>query len=145
MLLIHQIAPRPAYLRVKVGRHLQRIGAVPIKHSVYAMPAGDEAQEDLQWVLREVAKGGGHASVVEARFVGGLSSEQVVGLFQAAQAREVGATFPKGGVPPANRRAEVAGQVARLRQRLGQIEAIDFLERPDARWRKASWLDWRYA
>ena len=140
MLLIHQIPPRPAYLRVKVGRHLQRIGAVPIKNSVYALPASDEAQEDFQWVLREVAKGGGDASVVEARFVDGLSGEQVVGLFQtareadyreiAAQAREVGATFPRRGVPPDNRRAEVAGQVARLRQRLGQIEAIDFFGAP---------------
>src|SRR6266536_2997132 len=68
MLLIHQIPPRPAYLRVKVGRHLQRIGAVAIKNSVYALPRNDETQEDFQWVLREVVKGGGDASIVEARF-----------------------------------------------------------------------------
>src|SRR6266498_3380883 len=73
MLLIHQIPPIPAYLRVKVGRHLHRIGAVAIKNSVYALPRSDETQEDFQWVLREIVKGGGDASLVEARFIEGLS------------------------------------------------------------------------
>ena len=136
MLLIHQIPPKPAYLRVKVGRHLQRIGAVAIKNSVYVLPASDESQEDFQWVLREVKKGGGDASVVEARFVDGLGDDQVVGLFHAAreaeyrevcsQARQVAAVLPRRGPPPDSRRVEAAGQVARLRHRLGEIVANDF-------------------
>ena len=43
LLLIHQIPPVPGYLRVKVGRRLRRVGAVAIKNSVYALPAGDQA------------------------------------------------------------------------------------------------------
>ena len=50
MLLIHQIPPRPNYFRVKIWRRLQRLGAVGIKNSVYALPAGEQAQEDLNWV-----------------------------------------------------------------------------------------------
>src|SRR6266540_2282413 len=123
MLLIHQIPPTPAYLRVKVGRHLHRIGAVAIKNSVYALPRNDETQEDFQWVLREIVKGGGDASLVEARFIEGLSDEQVIGLFQAA-------AFPKRGSIPENRRAELAGQVARLRQRTTELAAIDFFGAP---------------
>jgi hypothetical protein len=140
LLLIHQIPPRPAYLRMKVGRHLQRVGAVAIKNSVYALPAGDEAQEDLQWILREVVKGGGDASIVEARFVDGLSDRQVVALFLTAreadyrelgrQTRAIAGGFPKRGRPPDTRRAEAAGQVARLRKRLGEIVAIDFFGAP---------------
>ena len=140
MLLIHQIPPKPAYLRVKIGRHLQRIGAVPIKNSVYALPRNDETQEDFQWVLREVVKGGGDASIVEARFIDGLSDEQVLALFQSAreedyrelakQAREVAASLPKRGPPPENRRIEVANQIARLRQRLSELSAIDFFGAP---------------
>ncbi len=139
MLLIHQIPQNPAYLRVKIGRHLQRIGAVAIKNSVYALPRDEETQEDFQWVLREVVKGGGEASIIEARFVEGLGDAEVVALFQAAresdyrelasQARELGSSLPKRG-PPENRRAEAVGQVARLRQRLGEIEAIDFFGAP---------------
>src|SRR5512143_2569890 len=140
MLLIHQIPPRPAYLRVKIGRHLQRIGAVAIKNSVYALPRNDETQEDFQWVLREVVKGGGDASIVEGRFIDGLSDDQVVALFQTAreadyrelaeQAREVAASLPKRGPPPENRRIEVANQIARLRRRLSELEAIDFFGAP---------------
>src|SRR5512137_717313 len=140
LLLIHQIPPRPAYLRVKTGRQLQRIGAVAIKNSVYALPAGDETQEDLQWVLREIVKGGGDASIVEARFVDGLSAGQVVALFQVAreadyrelagEARAAAAALPRRGPPPDNRRAEVVGQVGRLRRRLGEIAAIDFFGAP---------------
>jgi hypothetical protein len=140
MLLIHQIPPRPAYLRVKVGRHLQRIGAVAIKNSVYALPRNDETQEDFQWVLREVVKGGGDASIVDARFVDGLSDEQVIAMFQSAreedyreltgQAREVAASLPKRGPPPENRRIEVANHIARLRQRLSELDAIDFFGAP---------------
>ncbi len=140
MLLIHQIPPRPPYLRVKIGRHLQRIGAVAIKNSVYALPHNEETQEDFQWVLREVVKGGGDASIVEARFIDGLSDDQVLALFQAAreedyralasQAREVAASFPKRGPPPENHRIEVANQIARLRQRLSELGAIDFFGAP---------------
>ena len=140
MLLIHQIPPTPAYLRVKIGRHLHRIGAVAIKNSVYVLPRNDETQEDFQWVLREIAKGGGDASLVEARFIEGLSDEQVVGLFHAAreadyreladQARSVAAALPKRGPAPENRRAEVAGQIARLRQRLTELAGTDFFGAP---------------
>src|SRR5512145_35960 len=52
MVLVHQIPPAPAYLRVKIGRHLARIGAVAIKNSVYVLPLDDETQEDFQWILR---------------------------------------------------------------------------------------------
>jgi hypothetical protein len=140
MLLIHQIPPKPAYLRVKIGRHLQRIGAVAIKNSVYALPRSDEAQEDFQWILREIVAGGGDASLVEARFVDGLSDEQVGALFQsareadhralAAQARAVAASLPRRGPPPERRRLEVASQIARLRHRLTELSEIDFFGAP---------------
>jgi hypothetical protein len=140
MLLIHQIPPTPAYLRVKIGRHLGRIGAVAIKNSVYALPRNDETQEDFQWVLREIVKGGGDGSIVEARFIDGLSDAQIASLFQAAreadyrdlaeQARGVSAGFPRRGAPAPGRRTELAGQVARLRQRLTELAAIDFFGAP---------------
>ncbi len=140
MLLIHQIPPAPAYLRVKIGRQLHRIGAVAIKNSVYALPHDEETQEDFQWVLREIVKGGGDASIVEARFVEGLSDVQVVGLFQTAreadyrdlvqQARAAAAALPARGKVPDSRRAEHAGQIARLRQRVAELAAIDFFGAP---------------
>jgi hypothetical protein len=107
---------------------------------VYALPRNDETHEDFQWVLREIVKGGGDASLVEARFIEGLSDEQVTGLFQsqreadyrelASQARAVAAAFPKRGPPAEGRRADVAKQLGRLRQRETEVAAIDFFGAP---------------
>ena len=54
LMLIHQIPPKPNYLRVKIGRRLPRLGAVAIKNSVYVLPRSDQSQEDFQWVVREI-------------------------------------------------------------------------------------------
>src|SRR5947207_11124221 len=85
LLLIHQIPSKPNYFRVKIWRHLQRLGAVGIRDSVYVLPSSEQAHEDLNWVVREIVEGGGDASLVEARLVEGLSDEQVTELFRKAR------------------------------------------------------------
>src|SRR3972149_5157785 len=104
LLLIHQLPPKPAYLRVKIWRRLQGVGAGAIKNAVYALPSGDQTQEDFQWLLKEIVEGGGDGSICEARFVEGLSDAGVRGLFDAARdadydaiAGEAGAPAPAGG------------------------------------------------
>jgi len=134
LLLIHQIPRTPGYLRVKVWRRLQRLGALQIKNSVYALPAGDQALEDLVWVVREIERGGGEASICEAAFVHGLSDEQVETAFRAARdadyraiaadARRIGPERGQKGVAiPA-----LADEVERLRRRLAETTAIDFFK-----------------
>ena len=56
----------PAYLRVKIGRHLQRLGAVAIKNSVYALPRTSETQSSwcrtAEWKSeRTMARQFGHS------------------------------------------------------------------------------------
>jgi hypothetical protein len=108
LLLIHQLPAKPAYLRVKVWRRLQGVGAVAVRNAVYALPATAEAQEDLEWLLREIEQGGGEAIVCEARLVEGLTDQEVRALFHRArdedyqelaeEVRAVAATL--GGDPP---------------------------------------------
>src|SRR5438445_13281071 len=88
LLLIHQIPPKPDYLRVKMGRRLQRVGAVAIKNSVYALPAGPEAYEDFQWIVREIDEAGGDAFVSEASLTDGLTDEAVRARFDSARNEE---------------------------------------------------------
>src|SRR5437762_7871505 len=136
LLLIHQIPPKPNYFRVKVWRRLQRLGAVGIKNSVYALPATEQAHEDLNWVLREIVEGGGDASLVEARFVEGLSDEQVKEMFRAArdaeyqeianEARELARKLPRKTDLSDQRRAELGGHFARLQQRGADAAAVHF-------------------
>ena len=73
LLLIHQLPSKPAYFRVKIWRRLQGIGAVAVKSTVYALPANAETQEDFEWLLKEIAEGGGEAMLCEARLIDGLS------------------------------------------------------------------------
>jgi hypothetical protein len=106
LLLIHQIPPKPDYLRVKIWRRLQRVGAVAIKNSVYVMPRNDQSLEDFQWTVREITEGGGGAWICEAGFVEGISNDQVEALFRAArdadyaaiseEAKELARKFPVG-------------------------------------------------
>ncbi|MCA1827238.1 MAG: chromate resistance protein [Myxococcales bacterium] len=127
-LLIHQIPPKPGYLRIKIGRHLQRLGAVAIKNSVYALPASEDAREDLNWVLREIVEGGGDGSIVEASFVEGLSDERVRDLFRAARdaeyqeiAEEARSMRKRGRANDDDRQ-----KLARLQKRMGEVVALDF-------------------
>ena len=136
LLLIHQIPPKPNYFRVKIWRRLQRLGAVGIKNSVYALPSNEQAQEDLNWVLREIVEGGGDASLVEARLIEGLNDEQVKEMFRAARdtdymavasdTRELAKRLPRKGEIAEARRGELEGALARLQKRVSEIAAIDF-------------------
>ena len=72
LVLIHHLPPKPDYLRVKVRRKLQRIGAVALKNSVYVLPATDEALEDFQWLRREITAEGGEAMLLNSDFLEGV-------------------------------------------------------------------------
>ena len=72
LVLIHQLPPKPDYLRVKVRRKLQRIGAVALKNSVYVLPSTEEALEDFQWLRREITAEGGEAMLLDSDFLEGV-------------------------------------------------------------------------
>jgi len=88
LLLIHQLPAKPDYLRVKVWRRLQRIGAVAMKNAVWALPRSDVALEDFHWLLKEIAADGGEAMLCEASFVAGLTEAQEALLERLDPTRE---------------------------------------------------------
>ncbi len=144
LLLIHQIPPKPDYLRVKVGRRLQGVGAVAIKNTVYALPAGPESYEDFQWIMREIVEGGGDAFVSESLLGDGLTDEAVRARFDAARNEEyreiladAKALLKAVRLPAAKgrrgtkaksgtRRPALEHELAKLRRRYESASAIDF-------------------
>ncbi len=140
LLLIHQVPNSPAYLRVKMWRRLQKIGAVAVKNAVYVLPRTDQSSEDFHWVAREILEAGGDASVCEATFIEGITTNELIELFRAArdsdyrelmeeikEAREELRTAEKAGEAWAS---GMVGRVSRLRQRLTEIQTIDFFSAP---------------
>lgn len=136
LLLIHQLPPKPNYLRVKVARHMQRIGAVAIKNTVYVLPATDSSLEDFQWALREIRDGGGEANLFEARVIEGLSDGEVQQLFNTARDEDYAsvAAEAKELLKAASRKKRDAAQIGtdlqRLRKRTSEIGASDFFGAP---------------
>ena len=131
LLFLHSLPPKPDYLRVKVWRRLQALGAVAVKNSAYVLPGNERTREDFQWLQKEIEGLGGEASICTARFVDGLSDQQLRGLFNTArnadyaqlteELRElrVSATAPEN-------EDDCRTRARKLRKRFDQIVALDF-------------------
>ncbi|HET9957135.1 MAG TPA: chromate resistance protein ChrB domain-containing protein [Polyangiaceae bacterium] len=138
LLLIHQLPKEPAYLRVKIGRRLSRIGALALKNSVYVLPKTESASEDFQWVRVEILEGGGDATVLEARFVEGLTDEAVEGQFREAKDVEYAELLREARALPIepvgkrkralseDERAALLADITRLEQRVEELATTDF-------------------
>jgi hypothetical protein len=122
LLLITQLPTKPDYLRVKLRRRVQRIGAVGLRSSVYVLPAGDEAREDLAWLRREILSDGGEAMICESRLLEGMSDDQVEQLFRADRASRYRTITEEAGQDGADH--------GRLRRRLEEVVAMDYYDAP---------------
>ena len=88
LLLIHQLPPKPDYLRVKVRRRLQKIGAAALKNSIYVLRNDDDAVEDFTWLMREIVGDGGTAMLCQAAFIEGITDEEVEAMLASHESRE---------------------------------------------------------
>jgi hypothetical protein len=139
LLLIHHLPAEPAYLRVKVRRRLERIGAMLLKNSVYVLPFGEDTQEDFEWLRREIERDGGECTLSRATFMDEDTDARLIAAFRQAReddyrsfaqsARELlagdrGERGDRNGsvMPEADR--------SRMRRRLEEVRAIDFFQAP---------------
>lgn len=123
--LLHQLPAKPPYLRVRIWRRLQAIGAVPLKNAVHVLPPSPEAEAALRALLREIEESGGEATLIEARLIAGQSDQDMRRLFDAARDADY------GEIAQAARRLIDTGpasgaEIARLRKRLDDVGRIDF-------------------
>lgn len=136
LLMIFQLPAKPAYLRVKVWRRLQSLGAVAVKNAAYALPATAEAQEDFSWLAKEIREADGEALICETRMVDGMTDAELRAVFDRArdadygtlaqEARQIAAEInesDRSGEAPSG---DAKSRLTRLRSRLDQVVAIDF-------------------
>ena len=133
LILTHRIPPRPLYLRAKMRQRLADVGAVAVKNSVYLLPYGGEALEDLQWIAQEIVTGGGEAHLFAGDFVDGVASDGAVAQFREARNADYDAVAADAhaamkAARSAAAAAELAAAHTRLMRRLEEIRQIDFFE-----------------
>ncbi|MGC6330773.1 chromate resistance protein ChrB domain-containing protein [Rhizorhabdus sp. FW153] len=125
LVLLHQLPTRPPYLRVKVWRRLQAIGAVAIKTAAHILPRSEANEAALRSLIDDIVAGGGEAVLIDGRLIGGQTDAEASALFDAARdadyddivatARRLIETGPASG-----------GEINRLRKRLDETVALDF-------------------
>ena len=133
LILVHRIPSRPLYLRAKMRQRLADIGAVAVKNSVYLLPHGAEALEDLQWIAQEIETGGGDAHLFEGDFVDGVATDTAVAQFREARNADYDALAADAhaAVKAARSAAalpDLASSHVRLARRLEEIRRIDFFD-----------------
>jgi hypothetical protein len=146
LLLITAVPSKPDYLRVKLRRRVQRLGAVGLKGAVYALPDNPDAMEGFQWLRREILADGGEATVCVAHLVDGMSDADVIALFNQDRAAEYrdfvaacgeleGRWSAAGAGSDQTAGSSLVAERERLRRRLEEILGRDFFtatEREDA-------------
>jgi hypothetical protein len=126
LVLIHHLPPKPDYLRVKVRRKLQRIGAVALKNSVYVLPSIDEALEDFQWLRREITAEGGEAMLLDSDFIEGVPNGVLEQMARDERDREY-----RELLDAVNSLATASdADIARLRRQLAEIVRRDHFGAP---------------
>lgn len=123
--LLHQLPTKPPYLRVKIWRRLQAIGAVPLKNAAHVLPRTEANEATFRALLNEITANDGEAILLDARLLAGQSDGDVRGLFDAARdadydeiaqtARRLLDTGPPSGV-----------DIAKLQKRFAEVSALDF-------------------
>ena len=128
LLLTHQLPPAPGYFRVRVRRRLASIGSVPVKNSVYALPANDATREDFEWLVREIVEDGGEATLCEAVFIDGQTDERLRAAFGADRS----AAYASIVADAERARAEpgAGGELRGLIRRLEDARSRDFFGAP---------------
>jgi hypothetical protein len=123
--LLHQLPTKPPYLRVKIWRRLQAIGAVPLKNAVHVLPRSEANEATLLELLNEIVGSGGEAILLDAQLLAGQNDGDVRALFDAARdadydeiaqtARRLLDTGPASGA-----------DITRLQKRFAEVSALDF-------------------
>lgn len=141
LVLMHQLPPQPDYFRVKIWRRLRAIGAAAIKNSVYVLPNTPESREDFEWLFREIADGGGDATLCEANFLAGMTNEEVEMLVADARYSDRSSQADRErarGIPAVTRKPRRATWVTRRNVHVDRIASAWLIRRfidPKARFK----------
>jgi hypothetical protein len=127
-----QLPTHPTAARVRTWRQLQRLGALPVRNSGYALPLADAAREDFEWLRADIVAAGGEAMLFVASTVDTAADDELRAAFRAArdadfeQVRKAAAPLGRARRGARAPRREIRALV----DRLAHLDSIDFFSAP---------------
>jgi hypothetical protein len=132
LLLMFQLPTRPTAARVRTWRQLQRLGALPVKNSGYALPHSTTAREDFEWLRADIVAAGGDAMLFVASAVDDRADAQLREAFRSARDADF-LELQKAASKLARRPRRQRGpnrEAQALASRLAHLDSIDFFSAP---------------
>jgi len=132
LMLMHQMPAKPAYQRVKLWRQLHAIGAIGLRNSVYVLPSQPDTRDAFERILREIDRCGGDGVLCHSELVAGMRDDQLRALFNTSRDKDYDllARDMRKLLQTIKRKKKVTPDTApamvKLRQRLADIERLDF-------------------
>ena len=135
LLLLVRLPASHSAERVAIWRKLKKSGAIQIQTSTYILPDEPTRYETFQWLTQHIRDAGGDATLVRVREIEGLSNERLIGLFNAARAKEYALVreMLRPLIASAGRRSNLGGKLDRIRKQFREIRGTDFFDSPKAK------------
>src|SRR5512142_2007158 len=90
LLIFYSVPSQPVSNRMKIWRKLAKAGAVQLKGSVYILPASEEHEEFLQWLIGEVKSMGGDGAFIRTPEIKTMPDNDIIRLFTTQVGEEYG-------------------------------------------------------
>lgn len=81
LLVFYSVPSQPVSNRMMIWRKLSKAGAVQLKGAVYILPATEEHDEFLQWLISEVKSMGGDGAFVRSAEIRSMDEADIRALF----------------------------------------------------------------
>jgi len=88
LLIFYSVPSHPVSNRMMIWRKLAKVGAVQLKGAVYILPATEEHEEFLQWLIGEVKSMGGDGAFVRSAEIRTMTDADIRRLFSTQADKE---------------------------------------------------------
>ena len=134
LLLLYGLPTHRSSDRVNLWRKLKKFGALALKTSAYVLPDQPSHYERFQWLATQIRDAGGDATLIRVTAIEGLSTDQIIALFNDARARDYEELSQSLRVylrrHRGKRRRDGDDALEKLEQRLQEIRGIDYFDCP---------------
>jgi hypothetical protein len=114
-------------IKGRLRRRVQRIGAIPVRSSVFALPNREDTVEDLMWLRTELLADGAEAFICGASPIAGLTDEELEQRFRSSRDDDYAEIIEEVRAVTGKRaRDEAVRALPRLRRRLDDVSKVDF-------------------